>query len=313
MVSALYVGVDGGGTHSRAVVVDAAGRVRARRSAGEALVRGDDPGAVVAALSRLVLASLRDAGGTLPATALCCALAGAGRTPERDRVARDLASTGIAHRVRVITDAEAALHDAFGTGPGILLIAGTGSIAWARAADGRVARVGGWGDRLGDEGSAFAIALAGLRAVARAHDGRARETLLATAALRHTGAPAPEDLIRWAAAASKAEIAAFAPAVIARADTGDETAAAIITHAVAQLALHVATARKRLAPWTTPPRLATAGALIAPPRGPLLERLRAALAELGESVELASKPVDAASGAAAIARGEASTNEAASS
>src|SRR5690606_12096698 len=128
---------------------------------------------------------------------------------------------------------------AFDDGAGILLIAGTGSSAWARGVDGRTARAGGWGHLLGDEGSGYALGVAALRAVARAHDGRAPSTDLRDAVLRHANVAAPEALIAWAASAAKAEIAALAPCVAEAAAADDAVARAIVDRAARDLADHV--------------------------------------------------------------------------
>jgi glucosamine kinase len=194
----LVVGVDGGATQARALVTDLEGRTRGRATAGAALGRPSEPVAVVPGLLALTRSAVEDAGAELPVAALCCALAGVGRERERDLVERALAGAGVAQRVRVVTDAEAALHDAFRDGPGIVLIAGTGSVAWGRGPDGRVARAGGWGALLGDEGSGYALGLGALRAVLRAHDGRARPTTLTGAVLRETGLNEAAELVRWA-------------------------------------------------------------------------------------------------------------------
>ncbi len=88
------------------------------------------------------------------------------------------ARTQLAATVDVIEDAALLLAAGTPDGWGVAVVAGTGSMAFARAADGRTARAGGWGPLLGDEGSGYAIALAGLRAAARAADGRAPATPL---------------------------------------------------------------------------------------------------------------------------------------
>src|SRR5207302_776208 len=92
---------------------------------------------------------------------------------------------------------DAALLLAAGTpeGWGVAVVAGTGSMAFARAADGRTARAGGWGPLLGDEGSGYAIALAGLRAAARSADGRAQVTPLTDRLLAAYGLTRPQELI----------------------------------------------------------------------------------------------------------------------
>ena len=148
------------------------------------------------------------------------------------------------------TDVIAAFHDAFGDGPGVLLIAGTGSIAWGRAEDGREGRVGGWGHHIGDEGSGYAIGVDALRRVARNADGRGPETNAArTSSSRRLGLAGIDGLVQWAATADGAEVAALAPVVAAAADGGDAVAGEILDHAVEELERHVLTILENLGPW----------------------------------------------------------------
>jgi glucosamine kinase len=180
----------------------------------------------------------------------------------------------------------------------LLLVAGTGSIAWGRGEDGREARVGGWGGLLGDEGSGYDIGLRALRAVVRAADGRGPPTELRDRLLGEIGLDAPEALIRWAAGAGKASVARLAPTVCGVANAGDEVAAAIVTGAVESLKAHVVALRQRLGPWRATPRLALAGGLLAP-GGPLREAVVASTASFGCAVR--EEPVDVARGAARLA------------
>jgi N-acetylmuramic acid 6-phosphate etherase len=299
MSERLFAGIDGGATRARAVVLDERGRTRARREGPAGIVNPDDVCAGADAAAALARAVLADAGADLAAgaraTALCCGLAGAGRAQEREAVRVALILAGVADHVLVVGDAEAAMADAFGNAPGVLLIAGTGSIAWARSADGAVIRVGGWGHLLGDEGSGYAIGLAALRRVARAADGRAADTLLTDVLLGVTAARAPEDLVRFAAAAGKRGIAALAPEVLACADAGDAAAAAIRDEAVAALVRLATTAARRAG--LQQPAVALTGGLLdhhRPLRAPLIAALPAATA-------ISDTPVDAARGAALLA------------
>ncbi len=297
----VFVGIDGGGTRARAVAIDAQGNELARVFGGPGRVRPENPGAVAAALADLTARALRAADARPPAVTLCCALAGAGRAEERMALTAALIRETIAVRVHVITDAEAALYDAFGDGPGMLLIGGTGSIAWGRTADGRTDRTGGWGQRLGDEGSGYALGSAAMRAAVRAHDGRGPRTSLLDAVLAHIGVQAPEQLVAWTATASKGDIAALAPVVVDAAEMGDKVASELVDDAARELALHVAALQTRLAPWQERPILALAGGLLAPGR-PMRDRVIEAVQRLDEPPEILDREVDAASGAAAMAR-----------
>lgn len=295
----LFVGVDGGATRTRVLILDPDGNRRARRTGPGALVRAADPIAGADALMDLVRDTLTDADAQPPAAALCCALAGAGRRAERIALEDELARRGAAQHVRVVGDVDAALRDAFDHGPGILVIAGTGSIAVGRNADGQVIRVGGWGERMGDEGSGFALGIAALQAVARAHDHRAPATTLTDVVLRYADASGPAALIAWAEAADKSRIAALAPLVL-QAAPHDDVATRILTDAAHHLADHVQTLHTRLEPWDAPPHLALAGGVLSPD-APLRNALLQELGHRGLQLTPLDRAVDAASGAARIA------------
>lgn len=316
-----YIGIDGGGTRTRVVVTDAAGRELGRIEDGPGRLRPGDPAASASAVADLIDRALRATGTRPPAESVCVALSGAGRADERLELTAALLREAIALRVRVTTDAEAALHDAFGEGPGLLLVAGTGSIAWGRAADGRGARVGGWGERLGDEGSGYAIGSDALRAILRAHDGRGEPTALIDAILGPLGFDDPETLVTWRAGADTREVAALAPIVLGLAElehtelehaelehteaTGpggpDAVAVEIVECAADDLAEMISALARRLGPWSDPPALALSGGLLAEGR-PLAARVIAALERRGEVVRVLDREVDAARGAAALAR-----------
>jgi glucosamine kinase len=299
----IFIGIDGGGTHTTAAAYDGEGRELARVQGGAGLVRSTEPTAGAAALADLTDQVLRTAGLAPPATALCCGLAGAGRPQDKLAIAAALQREAIAERIRVVTDGEAAFHDAFAAGPGVLLIAGTGSIALGRnTGGGQLERVGGWGTLLGDEGSGYDIGLAALRACARAHDGRAPETALVPDILAHLELSEPRELIHWGGGASKREIAALAPVALAAAEAGDPAAHTIAEAAVRELVAQVASLTKRLAPWQATPTVALTGGLIAR-GGALRDRLLRALEAAPRlQLQLLERAVDAARGAATLAR-----------
>ena len=289
-------GVDGGGTRMRAVIIDEQGRE---------LGRGEAPGAVVgvdgleAVASRVATAVRAAAAGTpLPVSVLWAGLAGAGRETVREAATRVLEVEELAVEVVVGTDVEAAFSAAFGNGPGILLIAGTGSIASARGDDGGVVRVGGWGERLGDEGSGYAVGLEALRAVARATDGRGPATGLTQHVLGHLGLSRAEDLIAWIATADKRDVAALVPMVVGASAEGDPVASSIMAGAVADLVKHAAVALERAGPWTEPPELVLCGGLLEE-GGPLREATERAVS--GCAVRSAARGIDPAMGAARTA------------
>ncbi|MGD2154029.1 MAG: BadF/BadG/BcrA/BcrD ATPase family protein [Gemmatimonadales bacterium] len=298
MESRYVIGVDGGGTATRAVLLDEAGRELGRGDAGPSLTDRATGPVEIEALALAAERAGQQADVALPVLALCAGLAGVGREAERSDVEAALAARGIASRARVVTDAEAALYDAFADRPGILVISGTGSIAWGRAEDGREARAGGWGSLIGDEGSGYDIGLRGLRAALRAADGRGSETELSARFAARLGTAGPDDLQSWAARAAKSEIAGLAPLVCEAAGSGDAVAASIVGGAIAALTSHIAALLTRLGPWSALPALALGGGLLSP-AGALRDQLVAATADY-PCVPLPAA-VDAARGAALMA------------
>lgn len=292
------IGVDGGGTHTRVLVLDATGGELARAEGGPALIDKPDLPIDIETVASTVRHAASDGRVELPVAALCVGLAGVGREPERLAVETALDRLQLARAVRVVTDAEAAFHDAFGAGPGLLLISGTGSVAMGRAEDGREARAGGWGQVLGDEGSGYDIGVRALQDVARASDRRGPQTLLEERLCDRLELSAADELIRWAAGAAKIAVAELAPLVCEVAAEGDEVANAIVASAVAALQAHVDALLSQLGPWPSPPGLALAGGLL-DPGGPLRDAVIAAVSSR-DCVPL-ERTVDAVSGAARMA------------
>lgn len=282
MTGPVCVGVDGGGSGSRARAVAPGGELLAEEEAGPAAAAPDAPDVAARRVRELTERVLRSAGGGPPAEALCAALAGVGRPEPRDAVESALSRSGVARAVAVETDFEAAHRDAFGTGgDGILLAAGTGSVALARGS-GRTVRAGGWGPILGDEGGGYDLGRRALRVVARAADGRAPPTALTDRLLSETGVERPADLIDWAAGADRRKIAALAPSVIEAADDGDPAARRLADEAAASLAAAVLAARRECGP-ERPSRVTLSGGLLGG-NGPLRERAADRLRGLGLEV-----------------------------
>jgi len=300
----VFVGVDGGATRAVALIAREAGDELARLEGPPAVIRTQSPERVAASLAELVQLAIAEAG--LPVTTkpacLCCALTGVGRDDERMSVERALATFAIADRLLVTTDVEAALADAFGDGPGIVLVAGTGSIAWGRGPQRASGRAGGWGPRLGDEGSAWAIGMAALRAVVHAEDGTGPRTALADEVAHATRVDDVARLVRWTDVADRAAIAAIAPPVLALAPI-DAVAGAIAKDATVALAALVQALVDRLGPWPDAVPVAFAGGLIArgrPLRDAVAERLRHTPGR--PPIDLLERDIDGARGAVRLAR-----------
>lgn len=160
-------------------------------------------------------------------------------------------------------DYEIALVGALVQREGILILAGTGSLAYGVNAAGDTALVGGWGYLVDDAGSGYWIGIRALEAVIRADDGRGSETVLTPTLLKTLGLSRPYDLITWlyrAETARTREIAQLAPLVLEQAVKGDAVAQEIVTGAVDELVLSAQTVIRRLA-MDSPP-IAFAGGLL---------------------------------------------------
>ncbi len=242
------IGVDGGGTKTIAVVMDRDGRVLGRgegTAANPYMVGWEEArNAVMAAMS----AAARAAGVEVAeARGVTWALGGVERTGEREQARRLAEETLPGVPVRVENDALAALVGGVGKPYGVVLIAGTGMIAYGVNRAGRRSRAGGWGYLL-DLGSGYGLGLAGLRAVLRDAEGSDLPTRLRGILLDVLHLEQPEEVIPWlyAAERSRAEVAALASFVIQAAAEGDTVAADIVAEAADALAALVDAVTRRL-------------------------------------------------------------------
>ena len=309
----LFAGVDGGGTRTRAVLVDAQGREVARGEAPGAVVTAADPdraaeavaGAIGDAMEAAALelitrdASLDSIG--LPLESLWAGLAGAGSSEASRAVTEALSARRLAHRLTVGTDVRVAYEDAFPERDGVLLIAGTGSIAWGTDRAGQPIQVGGWGRLLDDEGSGYWIGLRGLQRVMTEHDGRSAPSALGPKLVRACGVSGPGDLVTWVATAAKRDVAALAPVVISAANAEDRAAEGILEDAVRALTDLVRGVGTRLSEGDHKTRVVLWGGLIAN-EGPLESRVIGSLQEAGFLV--LDRVVDPPMGAARLALGD---------
>ena len=294
----IVVGVDAGGSKTRVLVANTDAEVLAETvGAGAAMAPGnaDYSAELIAALVRSALDSA-ETSDTVPLV-LYVGAAGAGREAEQIALQGALAAIEIADEVVVETDASIALADAFGEGSGILLIAGTGSIAYGRSPSGLMARCGGWGSVFGDEGSGTWLGRRALSVVAAAHDGREPETALTGAILTAAQVNEVEELIPWAVAADRHAIAALAPSVLAMAMQDDVRANSLVDMAVEELVMHVrALARSLFVDDRAAFDIALAGGLLH--KGSLLrKRLERRLRGAAPGATLHQDEVDPARGA----------------
>jgi len=264
-ISPFVLGIDGGGTKTVAWLAPRTeGEILGRGHAGPGNPRAAGFDLALANIDAAIAAAFADA--NLPRTeaaAACFGLAGAGWATEQQQIAAWASSRGIARRVQVTGDAEPILAAASPDNVGVVLICGTGSLAWGRNAAGETARCGGWGYLLGDEGSGYAIALAGLRAAVRAADGRGPRTDLLPAFLRQLNAGSPDELVArvYGSEMTRERLAGLASVVFDYRST-DAAAGQIIAAAARDLAELVATVVRQLELPPTAYTLALAGGVL---------------------------------------------------
>jgi N-acetylglucosamine kinase-like BadF-type ATPase len=220
--------VDGGQSSTKAVIGDRSGRVLAAGNGGPC----NHPAGVRESVEAACSAAGLDA-STVCFEAACCGMSG-GPEDKRETLAQALRT----RRLIVTTDAAIALAGATSTGEGIAVIAGTGSIAFGRNAQGRVARAGGWGYAFGDEGGGFDTVRQALRAALRMEEGWGPPTRLRAALLEATGARDANDMLHrfYGGEWPRKKLAALAPVVDAAAMDGDGVAAQLLSRAAQELA-----------------------------------------------------------------------------
>jgi glucosamine kinase len=294
----ILIGTDVGGTKTAVAVAEG----------DEVVARADGPGAALrpgralqsaATIAEVVRRALAGV-GHIRGDVLVVGAAGAGRRTEREELTQALRGEAIAERVVVTTDIEIALVAAFGDGPGIVVSAGTGSIAVGRDRSGAMHRIGGYGWQMGDEGSGYAVGRAALGAVSRARDGRSPATPLQQRILSTTRSADFDELVRWAATASSAEVAALAPSVLDVAAAGDLVARGILDYAARELSQLAICLLPLLDTEPEPMCVALTGGLLEVDTA--LRRMVLQKLTDQEGLTLLDRPVDSTLGALAMAK-----------
>lgn len=300
----LVLGVDGGGSKTRAVVADGAGAVLGEGLAGPSNPLRVGVGEAAAAIRDAADRACAEAGvRRVEIVAAEVGLAGVRRADIRERMRAAVADLGV-KTVRVVTDADIALYGATGGKPGVVIIAGTGSICCGINARGRRACAGGWGPVAGDEGSGSWIARRALQAVARATDGRGRKTSLVEAACDYFNVSAAEDLSTavYAPNMTNTRIAGFGRRVVGAAKRRDVVAREIVEEAGRELATAAAAVIRKLKMERESFQVAYVGGVFAA-GGLILDALSEELAQVAPRAFVAP-PVLAPAEAAARMAGE---------
>ncbi|WP_339728614.1 BadF/BadG/BcrA/BcrD ATPase family protein [uncultured Gimesia sp.] len=249
----LVLGIDGGGSKtlaSLAVLSEGSSfHVVGRGIAGASNLNAIGVESAAVAV-QLAIQRAFESASTKPRTvaALCMGMSGAGRTEEQQAWIQWAQGNKVAEQIDVVTDAQTVLAAGTSKGIGVALIAGTGSLAYGVNQAGKVARAGGWGYLLGDEGGGYQIGLAALKAITKSVDGCGPETCLQPMVLHALGLDEPRALIRYVYhhESKRSEIAALSELVFEAAETDDQLACEILQQAARELAELVQAVASRL-------------------------------------------------------------------
>ena len=243
-----YLGIDGGGTKTTCAVGNESHLLAIATAGPSNIVRVGE-----SQTRQSLQQSVRQAcaaAGIVPAqvSRTCVGGSGAAR-PEFAESVRGFLAEILSAPIAVVGDMEIALEAAFDTGPGVIVIAGTGSIAYGRDRQGRTARAGGWGFAIGDEGSAHWIGRSAVGAILRASDVTGENSAdcvhssLSSALCKAWGVTSLADLARAANSIPPPDFAALFPAVAA---SSDDLATQVLSSAGRELAQATAIVIRRL-------------------------------------------------------------------
>lgn len=304
-MSQVVLGVDGGGSCTSCVIVDVQSRRElARSSSASSNWNSVGPEEALQALKTAVSGALdaAEAGDAMHLVSVCLCMSGVDTPHDISRLQRQVATWFPTQTtITVSNDAAAALASGTnGSTSGCVLIAGTGTIAFARSSEGLEARASGWGPAFQDAGSGYDLGNRALAAVARAADGRASATALTSALCQHCNITTPEELIKWAYADTGwARIAALAPHVVRCAQEQDTAAVAILHAVVPEMIASIQAVADR-SNLHTPFDLVLSGGLMSE-QNLLVELLTSAIMAAFPGVRVVHPEADAATGAALLA------------
>jgi N-acetylglucosamine kinase-like BadF-type ATPase len=236
-----WLGVDGGGTNCRAAIADDEGNVIGEGRAEAAnFIRVGLENAIDHIREAVDQACQRAGIEPSRIAAACIGLAGTSHPDHHRQMLAALNEALPIPDITLETDARVALAGATGNKPGVVIIAGTGSIACGINARGRFARAGGWGPTMGDEGSGSYIGRRALEAVVMAYDYRGEPTSMMEPVLRHFGVSSPPELppvIYDEPDKAMREIAELSKIAVKAAQEGDKVAQEILKDAAIELAI----------------------------------------------------------------------------
>ncbi len=234
MLVGIFLGIDGGGSKTSCVIGDDNSALGSGASAGSNVIRVGEEKARASLYAAITQACSAAKIAPKQIDRACVGIAGGAR-PEIAAVVQRMLSDFISGDVEVVGDMVIAMQAAFGSGPGVIVIAGTGSIAYGRNAKGESVRAGGWGFAISDEGSGHWIGRSAVTAAMRGYD-RAQHkstSALLDGILKFWGLSMVEQLVVMANSAP--DFAALLPTVVSASEAGDHLARNVLTHAGSEL------------------------------------------------------------------------------
>ncbi|MFC4304570.1 BadF/BadG/BcrA/BcrD ATPase family protein [Cohnella boryungensis] len=233
------IGVDGGGTKSLLHMSDLSGNRLLEFKGGPLNLYSTGAAEVERVLTELLSEAMTLSGSRISdCKAICLGNAGLDRPSEQELFQGILARIGVVGSVILTNDAETALVGGCGKLEGVVVISGTGSLAFGRDQIGNRARSGGWGHRISDEGSGYDIGVRAIAAAFRSYDGREPHSQLMNLILQEVGMEQIEQMLPFVyQKAEKPPIAALAKVVNAAHLAGDRKAGEILEHAADELCL----------------------------------------------------------------------------
>lgn len=299
-----FLGIDGGGTKTHAVVTTSSCRVIGEGFSGAANPLRVGLAEAVSHIGQAVADACAQAGIELSdIDSACAAIAGVNHPIHYHTMKDALDEAMNVAGLELVTDARAALEGSLDGKAGIVVIAGTGSIVIGVNPDGQQARAGGFGPTLSDEGSGYYIAQKALKAVVSSFDGRSPETTLAERICMRLGVASPSDLpgVIYNSDAEPVEIASLAELVDEAAREGDEVARAILTAAGRALGRLAVSVIEKLGLQASAFHVACVGSVFRSGEV-VLEPLRQAVLSVAPQAEMGSPLYSPAIGAAKLAQ-----------
>lgn len=245
------LGVDGGGTNTRAAIIDETGRLLGWGKAGPSNYDDVGIGAAQTNIGKAAQSAWEDAGlSPVQPDSVFFGMAGVVSSDDRRIIFQIAQNLQLApeNAVGVDHDCRIALAGGLSGRPGIVLITGTGSSCYGRNAQDQDWRSGGWAHLIADEGSSYWLGIQAMRAAVRGYDGRRQPTVLLDAVMQALGLDDINEIMHrlYHIGLSRAEIAALAPIVVSAARNSDQAALEIIDRGIEELVLAIYAVAKKV-------------------------------------------------------------------